>query len=232
VRLRLWKPFTVNLGGEIGRADKPLAPVSDRNYHALNGRADYRTRRLQLATSYRQIHNVNSPLSFTAYSSHARTYSANASWTLAGGLSLDTSYTKLHLDTQSSLAFFAATATRPQLQTAYDSIYVTNTHAGTLGARFSVRRRADLFLGYSITRDVGGAPAGSTSNAIATLLVSARSYPLSYQSPLARVSLRITPKLRWNAAWQFYSYAEDAHLFGIDQNFRAHTGYTSLLWSF
>ena len=49
---------------------------------------------------------------------------------------------------------------------------------------------------------------------------------------MARLSIRITPKLRWNAGWQFYGYGELFHLLGYDQNFHAHTGYTSVLWSF
>jgi len=54
-RVRPWKPFSINLEGEVGRADAPMTPISDRNYHAINGRAEYRVRRVQLSTSYRQI---------------------------------------------------------------------------------------------------------------------------------------------------------------------------------
>ena len=49
---------------------------------------------------------------------------------------------------------------------------------------------------------------------------------------MARLSIRINPKLRWNAGYQFYGYGEQFHLLGIDQNFHAHTGYTSVRWSF
>src|SRR4029079_15614278 len=104
------------------------------------------------------------------------------------------------------------------------------------GVRFAMLRRVDLFLGYSIMRDPGDGRASavpaSNSDPISGLLASVQTFPLSYQSPLARLSVRITPKLRWNAGWQFYGYSEDFHLFAIDQNFRAHTGYPSLLWSF
>ena len=63
-------------------------------------------------------------------------------------------------------------------------------------------------------------------------MTSVQTFPLTYQSPLARLSVRITPKLRWNAGWQFYDYGEDFHFFGYSQNFHAHTGFTSVLWSF
>src|SRR5207248_36368 len=71
VRVRPWKPLTASVEGEIGRADNAFTPVSDRSYHTINGRVDYRTRKVQLSTSYKQFYNVNAPVSFTAYSSHS-----------------------------------------------------------------------------------------------------------------------------------------------------------------
>jgi hypothetical protein len=46
---------------------------------------------------------------------------------------------------------------------------------------------------------------------------------------MARLSIRITPKVRWNAGYQYYGYRED---FSAAQNYRAHTGYSSVSWSF
>ena len=74
-------------------------------------------------------------------------------------------------------------------------------------------------------------PAGVT-DPVAVLTDSVQTFPLTYQAPLARLSIRISPKVRWNAGWQFYNYSEQFHLFGNDQNYHAHTGYTSVLWSF
>jgi hypothetical protein len=54
-------------------------------------------------------------------------------------------------------------------------------------------------------------------------------YPLTYQSPMARVSVRLNQRLRFNAGYQHYRYAEK--LLPI-QNYRAHTGFSSLTWSF
>ena len=80
VRFRPWKPFSISLDGEIGRANFPLTPVSEKQYHNLNGRAEYRTRRTQLSTNYRQAYNLNAPFTFSTFNSHSRQYSANASW--------------------------------------------------------------------------------------------------------------------------------------------------------
>ena len=235
IRLRPLKPLTVTLEGELGRNNKPLAPISEDNYHTLNARVQYRTRHLQLSTEYRQIYNLNAPLSLSYYTSHSRTYSGSASWSPKDWFSIDATYNKLHLDTLGSLEFFAGVL-GPQLQTGYDSLYISNIHAGDVGVRFAVSKRADLYVGYSITKDVGdgrssAVPPGTT-DPVQALLSSVQTFPLTYQSPLARLSIRISPKVRWNAGYQFYGYGELFHLLGYNQNYNANTGYTSLLWSF
>jgi hypothetical protein len=235
LRLRPVKPFSINLSGEIGRANNPLTPISEKNYHAIDGRADYRTRQLQLSTAYHQVYNINGsgPLSFVSFSSHSRQYSANASWAPKDRFSIDASYNRLHLNTLSGLAFFAGTGLRPQLQTTYSSLYESNIHAGTLAAHIAILKRADLFVGYSIVKDTGlSHPAATTTDPAQTLLNAVQAFPLTYQSPMARLSVRITPKVRWNAGWQYYGYTEDAHFFNVDQNFRANVAFTSVLWSF
>jgi len=231
LQLRPVKNLTATLEGEVGRADNPLTPVSDGNYHTLNGRVSYRTRKVQLSTSYKQLYNVNAPVVLSAYSSHSRNYSANASWSPKNWFALDAGYMKLHLDTVSGIAFFAGTRTLQE----GNSLYLSNVHAGNFGVRLAVAKRADVYLGYSITKDTGDgratATAGVTSPAGA-LLASVQTFPLAYQSPLGRVSVRITPKLRWNVGWQFYNYHEEFGLLGYYQNFHAQTGYTSVSWAF
>jgi hypothetical protein len=180
---------------------------------------------------YKQIYNLNTSSPVTPFSSHARTYSGNASWSPKGWFTMDAAYSKLHLDTQTGLQFFASTTSRPQLQTGYESLYRSNIHAGSLMAHFTIRKRTDLMVGYSITKDTGD---GRTvaSDPIQQLLSSVQTFPLTYESPMARVSVRIWRKVRWNAGYQYYGYDEEFHLFGFNQNFHAHTGFTSLLWAF
>ena len=234
IRLSPVRPLSINLDAEVGRADGPFTPVSERNYHALSGRVQYRTRRLTLSTAYKQNYNNNSVTLF-AHSAKARNYSANASWAARTWFSLDAGYTKLHLDTISGLAFFAGLP-RPTLVTGQNSLYIANIHSGNFGARFGLGKRIDLYAGYAITKDTGdgrgaAVPSGVT-DPVSQVLLSAQTFPLTYQTPLARVSVRLHAKLRWNAGWQFYRYHEEFGLLGAFQNYRAQTGYTSLLWSF
>jgi hypothetical protein len=233
-RLHPAKPLTVNLEAEIGRATNPFTPIGERNYHTINGRVTYRTRTLQLSTTYKQVYNINAPVPLSDFSSHSRNYTANASWSPQSWFSLDASYVKLHLDTTAGLVFFAGLP-RPTRQTGI-SIYRSNIHAANLAVRIAARRWADLYFGYSITDDTGDTglpPAPSpTTNPVGALFASVQTFPLTYQSPSARVSVRITSKMRWNVGYQYYNYHELLHLFGFNQNYRANTGFTSVLWSF
>jgi hypothetical protein len=234
-RIQPFKPLTINLDAEIGRADHPFTPVSDRDYHSLFGRVEYRLKKLQLSTSYRQFYNTNSVSPISDYSSHSRNYSANAAWAPGNWFTLDASYMKMHVDSITGLAFFAGLPA-PVAQFGYSSEYISNIHAANLGARFEILRRTELYVGYNITKDTGdgraAAVAAGVTNPVQALLDSVQTFPLSFQSPLARLSVRISPKVRWNAGFEFYNYHEQFSLLGYYENYHANTGYTSVLWSF
>jgi hypothetical protein len=231
LRLKPLKPLTIILESELSFANHPFTPIADRNFHALRGRVQYKAKNLLLSAAYLQDYNTNS-VSLSIHSSRARSYSFNASWTPHSWFSLDAGYSKLHLNTVSGIAFFAG---GQEIQ-GLNSIYISNIHAANLGARFAIKKRADLYLGYTITRDAGdgrSAPVAPGITDPSTLLLSpAQTFPVNYQSPLARLSVRISPKVRWNLGWQFYNYHEDFQLFPLSQNYHAHTGYSSVLWSF
>lgn len=235
VRIHPWKPFTVNIEGELGRTNNPLTTLSDKNFQTIHARAQYRGKNLQMSASYEESYDFNSSLS--TFSSHQRGSSASAVWTPKDWFSLDASYNKLHIDSVSFLEFFAGPiGGRSHLETNYQSLYISNIHSANLGLRFAIRKRADLYLGYNLTKDTGDGRATAvppdTTDPIQALLDSVQTFPLTYQSPLARISIRITPKVRWNAGYQFYDYFETFGLLGYYQNFHAHNGYTSVLWTF
>jgi predicted porin len=230
IRLKPIKAVTINLESEIGRGDRPFTPVSDGNYHALGGRVEYRVKNLALNAGYKENYNNNS-VSLTAYSSHSRDYTTGASWTPHDWFTLDATYSKLHLDSLSGILFFAG----PE-QLSSNQVYISNIHAANLGARFVLKKRVDLYVGYNITRDTGDGRANPASpgatDPVNLIFTPVQTFPLNYQSPQARVSIQLRPKLRWNAGWQFYNYHEDFGLLSLYQGYHANTGYTSLTWAF
>ena len=231
IRLQPVKLLTLTFDGEIGRAGRPFYPISERNYHALGARVEIRSKTLQLSAGARNFYNTNS-VSLFSHSARSRVYRADASWSPRRWFGLNAGYSKQHLDTLTGIVYFAAF----QPVEGQNSLYISNIHAGNAGVRFHIKDRIDWFAGYSIIQDAGDgrasavppAPGGRPGEPL-PIFAAAQTFPLRYQSPLARLSIRLHNKLRWNFGYQYYGYRED---FFTAQNYRAHTGYTSLLWSF
>jgi hypothetical protein len=232
LRLTPAKRLRVSLDGELARSDKPIYTTSDRNYHGLGARVQWKAKNLTLSAAARSSYNTNSSNLFV-YSSRGRNYSFDGSYNARTWLSLDAGYSKMHLDTMSGIAYFALLSGRnPSFVQGDSSLYRSNIHAVNIGARASIRKRADLFFGYNRVQDLGDgratAAAGPQVATVQAFLI-AQTFPLSYQSPLVRLSLRLHERLRWNFGYQYYDYAEK---FLALQNYQANTGYTSLTWSF
>jgi hypothetical protein len=227
LRVKPWKPVTVQVSGEIGRADRPFTPKADKDYHVLNGRFQYKLKRVQFTAAANANYNVNST-SLTAYSSQARTYAFAGSWTPGPWLTLDAGFTRLHLHTIGGIEYFLNQKPAPP----QDSVYLSNINTGYFGARIALRNRADLYLGYTRVQDLGDGRSAAQGPGIGSPLAIfqvVQTFPMVYQSPVARVSVRIKDKLRWNAGYQYYGYRQD---FFFGQDYRAHTGFTSLSVSF
>ncbi|HWZ33989.1 MAG TPA: hypothetical protein VNX18_21775 [Bryobacteraceae bacterium] len=230
VRIRPVAGLTILADGEIGRADAPYTPISDRNYTVFRARAEYKRKTWRASVYEKTDYNTNS-VSLTSYASRSRNFGADASWTPNDWFAIDAGYTKLHLNTLGGLDFFAAGQA-----TQFNSLYISNIHTASLGARFSIAKKADVFVGYSHSQDVGdgrstadGLPLGAGTATVLDPFRAVQTFPLKFVSPEARLSVRIHRQLRWNVGYQYYGYNEQFTNF---QDFHAHTGYSSLLWSF
>ncbi len=228
-RIRPFSGFTLMADGEIGRADHPYTPISDKNYTLFRARAEYRRKLYRLSVYQKTDYNTNS-ISLTSFASRSRNFGADASFTPSNWFAIDASYAKLHLNTLGGMNFFVNGAAAQ-----FNSLYVSNIHAATLGARFGIRR-ADLYVGYSHSQDVGDGrstpdalPLGAGAATVLDPFLAVQTFPLKFISPEARLSIRLHEKLRWNVGYQYYGYNEQFTSF---QDFHAHTGYTSVLWSF
>ena len=93
-------------------------------------------------------------------------------------------------------------------------------------------RRLTFFASYRINQDDG--QGGQVSNMPAGLFIS--SYPMSYQSPEGRLSLRLHRRLDANFGYQYYNYNESKFTqIGYNvppQNYHAHIPYASLRFYF
>lgn len=228
IRLQPIKPLQINLDGELGRADRPIYGLSERNFHSLGARVQFKHKSLLLSAQARNRYNFNS-VSLWSHSSKGRNYGANATWTPAERFSLDAGYAKLHLDTLTGLAYFA----NGRQVNDDSSRYVSNIHAMHFLGRLLIVKNLDFSAGYTRNQDLGdgrasllgaGSPAGSIAG-----FLQAQTFPLHFASPQTRISWRFHPKVRASFGYQYYTYQER---FLTLQNYRAHTGFVSMLWAF
>jgi hypothetical protein len=241
-RLRPIQTLSILVDGELGRNNNPYTPISDKDYQAFRARVEYK-RKLFRAAAYAKTDYNNNSISLTSFASRSRTYGLDASWTPNAWFAIDAGYGKLHYNSLGGIDFFVTN----QL-TSGESLYISNIHTGTLTARFAITKRADISVGYSHIQDVGDgrsnplgnlqggsvvlSPIGLSGGLVAALptqFYAAQTFPLRFESPQARLSVRINRLMRWNAGYQYYGYNEQ---FSALQNFRAHTGYTSMSWAF
>ncbi len=229
-RYRPLQGLTILADGEIGRADQPYTPISERDYTVFRAKVDYKRKSYHLDAYVKTDYNTNS-VSLTSFASRGRSYGADASWTPNAWFGIDASFAKLHLYTLGGMNFFISGQ-----PTQFNSLYLSNIYSGTLAAHFGLRGRADLYVGYSQSQDVGdgrstpdGLPPGTGLTNPLDPFLAVQTFPLRYLSPEARLSIRLRGRLRWNVGYQYYGYNEQFTSF---QDFRANTGFTSLLWSF
>jgi hypothetical protein len=233
IRLRPWDALTIQFGGEIGRANRPFTPVAPRHYHALNGRVQYRTRNLQVAAATKTDYNNNS-VTLSSFSSRARRYAVDGSWTRLSWLALDGGYSKLHFDSVGGIAYRVGPPVAPAgtLITGESSLYFSNLHTVYFAFRFTLKKRAELYAGLTRVQDTGDGrniAAGPGLGSPRDIFQVVQTFPLTFQSPMARVSVKINNHLRWNGGYQYYGHDQE---FNPNLNYRANTGYTSLSISF
>ena len=216
---------------EIGRADRPLTPTSERRFHNEAARVRWRKNRLSLGGYFRNRVNDN-PSELLAYSSKSRAQGVQAAWTdPASGLIVDGGYNLLDLDVSAGiLNLFDLGGEQPDRSR---SVYASRIHNLNFGFRSQPHERITVHAGLSMTRDTGAgafdALAAEPSRFFLDGAVVVSSLPMSYRSPSLRVSIAIREWLSWNCGWQQYRYAER---WEGSQGYRANTGYSSLSLSF
>ena len=217
---------------EVGRADRPLTPRSPRKYHNESARVQWRGRGATVVGFFKSDINSN-PADLVGFSSDQQSAGFHASWARPSGrVTLDGGYTYRRLDTAASIFnLFEPQSTEAR------TYYTSNLHNVSFGSRLVPQRRVTLYFGYALAKDTGrdgGLPASpdftpAYPNVGFDGVSYFQSFPLTYQSPRARISVELTERLSWNFGYQRYSYSE--RLTSL-QDYRANVGYSSFRWSF
>jgi hypothetical protein len=149
----------------------------------------------------------------------SRHFTSSVDWTPNAKFSLSSGYTHMRLTSIAGILLPISGQRRVG-----ESQYFSRDNFFFFNAFVRPISRVTFYAGYHINKDNGQGDRVSPSNVI---LID--SYPMSFQSPEARVTLRLTRVLDWNVGYTYYNYKDK--FFPI-QNYHAHLPYTSLRINF
>ena len=153
-----------------------------------------------------------------------RVFSSTVDWTASSKLSFSGGYSNNWVNSDALIDYYYNGVRHPNSH----SLYFMRNHFFYLDTVARPFPRVTLYAAYRINKDTG--QGNLLSNPTAGTVIA--SYPMSFQSPEARLSYRFNRRLEWNVGYQFYNYNE-SQLLAIGasirpQNYHAHQPYTSL----
>lgn len=225
-KLRPVKNWTVYFDAERGSADNVFTRVGNYDYTNIRARSRYApTRKLSFNLSLITRNNSN-PSEFDgvtlenfAVDIKRRIFSSTVDWAPTSRLSFGAGYNFNWVNSDADIAFYINNVRRNGT-----SLYFMRNNYFFFDTTAQLHKRVTLFAAYRINKDTGqGDRRASLADA---LLVT--SYPMSYQSPEARLAVRLNRWLDWNVGYQYYNYNESFLISPRPQNYHAHLPYTSL----
>jgi len=217
------KKWTIFFDVEHGQSDNAFTRLG--NYDTTNLRVRSRikpTNEFALNLSAQWKDNTNPaqtdttpPTSFNA-ESDAKSFGGSFDWTPDPRASISGGYSHNRVKSLAAVIFpVSGTGIGQGL-----SRYTLRNHFFNLDGWFNPYKVVSFFVSYRISKDTGSGDFFSAANYLIE-----GNYPVSYQSPEARLTFRLHDRVDWNLGYQFYNYNE---MIPNNQNYRAHLPYTSL----
>lgn len=216
-----------------GSADNIFTRIG--NYDYLNIRAKTRytpSKRLSFNFSAIARNNANPSeiagvsLNDFGYNVKSRIFQSSVDWNPNARFSLSSGYNYTWLNSKAIVDYFFNSVQHPFGH----SLYYVRNNFFFIEATTQLHPRATLYAAYRINDDNGQGnrvadPTGRPGNLLS-------SYPMSFQTPEARLAIKLHRRLDWNIGYQYYNYNESAVVGPRPQNYHAHLPYTSLRFYF
>jgi hypothetical protein len=229
LKARPVKAWTIYFDGEHGNADSVFTRLANNDFTNLRLRNRVNVNgQLTLNFSVITKDNTNpadvitspnvpfgTPPGALDVNVKSRHFTSSVDWTPNGKFSLSSGYTHMRLTSIAGILLPISGQRRVG-----ESQYFSRDNFFFFNAFVKPTPRVTFYAGYHINKDGGQGDRVSPSNVI---LID--SYPMSFQSPEARVTVRLNRVLDWNVGYTYYNYKDT---FFPVQNYHAHLPYTSL----
>jgi hypothetical protein len=221
--------WTIYFDGEHGTADNVFTRIGNYDYTNFRGKSKYSpTQRLSFNAAI-IVRNNSNPSEIAGVSIEdfgvsvkSRTFTSSIDWTANSKLSFNTGYNFYWVNSNAVVDYFFNSVRHPVGR----SLYYGRNHYFFFDTVARLHPRASLYASYRINKDTGQGdriadPTGNPGFLIA-------SYPMSFQSPEARLAIKLTRHIDWNVGYQYYNYNESTLVGPRPENYHAHLPYTSL----
>ena len=228
-KARPMKAWTIYFDGEHGDADSVFTRLANNDFTNFRVRNRVNVNdKLSFTVAFITKDNTNpadvitspnvpfgTPAEALDVSVKSRHFTSSVDWTPNGMFSMSGGYTHMRVTSIAGILLPISNQRRVG-----ESQYYSRDNFFFFNAFLRPTPRLTFYAGYHINRDDGQGDRVSPSNVI---LID--SYPMSFQSPEARVTLKLNRILDWNVGYTYYNYKD--RFFPI-QNYHSHLPYTSL----
>jgi hypothetical protein len=221
--------WTINFDAEHGTADNVFTRIGNYNYTNIRAKSRYSpNKKVSFNLAVITKNNAN-PSEIAGVSlqdfgvdTRSRIFTSSVDWTPTPKVSFSTGYNYNWLNSDAVIDYFFNSVRHPLGH----SLYFVRNNFFYIDTTAQVVPRITLFASYRINKDNGQGNRLADPTGTPGILIS--SYPMSYQSPEARLAIKINRQLDWNFGYQYYNYRESSIVGPRPQNYHAHLPYTSL----
>ena len=221
--------WTIYFDTEHGTADNVFTRIGNYDFTNIRAKTRYQpTQRVILNLALIVKNNAN-PSEIAGVSLQdfgvtikSRIFTSSVSWNTTSNFSINAGYNYHWINSRAIVDYFFNSVQHPF----GNNLYYVRNNFFFVETVARLAPRATLFMAYRINKDNGQGnrvadPTGNPGTLIA-------SYPMSFQSPEARLAIRLNHRLDWNVGYQYYNYNESTIVGPRPQNYHAHLPYTSL----
>jgi hypothetical protein len=225
--------WSVYFDAEHGTADNVFSRIGNYDYTNIRAKSRYAVnKKINLNLAFISRDNANpseaAGMSLQDFSAEIRSriFTSSVDWTLNPRVSVNAGYNYNWINSDSVINYLFNSAAHPQGH----SLYFARNNFFFADVTAQLTSRLSLYTSYRINKDNGqGSRVADPTGTPGTLI---SSYPMSFQSPEARLAYRLNRHLDWNVGYSYYNYNESPIVGPRPQNYHAHLPYTSLRFYF
>lgn len=228
-RARPANNWTIYFDAEHGTADNVFTRIGEYNFTNFRAKSRYAPNRkvafnLELITRDNANPSEIAGISLSDFGIgiKSRTFTSSVDWTPNSRWAFNTGYNYNWVNSDAVVDYFYNSIEHP----VGHSLYFMRNNFFFINGSGQIWPRVTIFAAYRVNQDSGQGNRLADPTGTPGILLT--SYPMSFQSPEARVAVKLSKRIDWNVGYQYYNYRESQLVGPRPQNYHAHLPYTSL----